>query len=57
MNNLGEKMRITVYVGNGNYVDTIDIDDDADKDDILEIATEAALEWVQEVVYWETEDD
>ena len=50
-------MRITVYVGNGNYVDTIDIDDDADKDDILEIATEAALEWVQEVVYWETEDD
>ena len=49
-------MRITVYVGNCQYVDTIEIDDDANKDDISEIATRAALEWAQEAVYWEPED-
>lgn len=50
-------MRITVYVGNGNYVDTIDIEDDANRDDISEIATQAALEWAENAVYWEEEDD
>lgn len=50
-------MRIIVYVGNGEYVNTIDLEDDASKDDISEIATEAALEWAQEAVYWEEEED
>ena len=50
-------MRITVYVGNGEYVDTIDIKDDASDSDISEVATEAALEWVENTVYWELEAD
>lgn len=50
-------MRITVYVGNGNYVDTIDIEDDADRDNISEIATQAAIEWAEDAVYWEPEDE
>lgn len=50
-------MRITVYVGNGEYVNTIDVEDNTDRDDISEIATQAAIEWAEEAVYWEEEDD
>lgn len=50
-------MRITVYVGNGEYVDTIEVEDDASDSDILEVATEAALEWVESSIHWEPEED
>ena len=50
-------MRIIVYVGNNEYVDTINIEDDTSDSDISEIATEAAIEWVENTVYWESEED
>ena len=50
-------MRINVYVGNGEYVDTIEIEDDASDSNISEVATEAALEWVENSLYWEPEED
>lgn len=50
-------MRITVYVGNGEYVDTINIDDNMTESDISEIATEAAYDWVENNIYWESEED
>jgi hypothetical protein len=46
-----------VYVGNNEYVDTIDVEDDMTDDDILEIATEVAMEWVDSTIHWEPEDE
>lgn len=50
-------MRIVVYVGNGEYVDTIDIEDDASDFDIADIATEVAFDWVENTVHWELEEE
>ena len=37
--------------------DNLTIKDDASDSDISEVATEAALEWVENTVYWELEAD
>lgn len=50
-------MRINVYVGNGEYVDTIDVEDDMTNDDISEIAVEAAFDWVESNIHWELEEE
>jgi len=50
-------MRITVYVGNGEYVDTIEVEDDATDDDIFAVATDAAMEWVDSTIHWEPENE
>ena len=50
-------MKFDVYVGNGEYVDTIDTEDGASDSDILEIAMKVVLEWVENSLYWEPQEN
>lgn len=47
-------MTITVYVGNGEYIDTIEI---GPEEDISDAAFEAGKEWLAENIYWECEEE
>jgi len=49
--------KITVYVGNGEYVNTIEVEDDDSDDDIFAVALDAAMEWVDSTIYWEQEEE
>ena len=47
-------MKFNVYAGNGNYVDTIEVES---KEELADAAWEACEEWLAENMYWESVEE
>lgn len=43
-------MKFDVYAGNGNFVDTIEVESE---EELADTAEEVCREWVSENMYWE----
>lgn len=43
-------MKFDVYAGNGNYVETIEVESE---EELADAAEEVCREWVSENMYWE----
>lgn len=47
-------MKFDVYAGNGNYVDTIEVESE---EELADAAWESCKEWLSENMYWESVEE